>query len=55
MPTAANGIMAQLGLPTIADGDWVKKGTWGASEYGSVDLPVPLFPRIELQPLQAAG
>jgi methionyl-tRNA synthetase len=55
MPTAANGIMAQLGLPTIADGDWDKKGTWGASEYGSVDLPEPLFPRIEHQPLQAAG
>lgn len=47
IPTAADRIMAQLGLPAIADGDWAAKGGWGTATYGSIDPQGALFPRIE--------
>jgi methionyl-tRNA synthetase len=47
MPTAANRIMSQLGLPEIADGDWAKQGEWGGAIFGTVNPQGALFPRIE--------
>ena len=50
MPGTADRIMAQLGLPPVADGDWTSKGTWGAARVSHVVPAGPLFPRIEVEP-----
>ena len=47
MPTAANRIMAQLGLAEIGDGDWATRAEWGSAAFGSVNPQGALFPRIE--------
>jgi methionyl-tRNA synthetase len=47
MPASANRIMAQLGLPDIADSDWLTQGEWGAATFGTVNPQGALFPRIE--------
>jgi methionyl-tRNA synthetase len=49
IPTTADRIMGQLGLPAIEHGDLKKLGQWGAVEFGAVGMPEPLFPRIEVE------
>ena len=51
IPTTADRIMAQLGLPAVAADDWSGFGTWGARRVERVVLGEPLFPKIE----EAAG
>ncbi|CAN5552954.1 methionine--tRNA ligase [soil metagenome] len=48
IPTTSDKILAQLGLTPLQDGDWVKRGNWGADQYFRVGKPEPLFPRIDL-------
>ncbi|HEV2107447.1 MAG TPA: methionine--tRNA ligase [Thermomicrobiales bacterium] len=47
IPTTADRIMAQLGLPPVAQNDWVGAGTWGARTTTRVVPAEPLFPKIE--------
>jgi methionyl-tRNA synthetase len=49
MPATAQRIMEQLGLPELEDGDWRKRGGWGADTFATVGSPQPLFPRIEIE------
>ncbi len=49
MPGTADRLMAQLGLPPVADGDWATKGSWGADRVIRVVPDAPLFPRIEIE------
>ncbi|MGE3798375.1 MAG: methionine--tRNA ligase [Thermomicrobiales bacterium] len=47
MPDTADRIMDQLGLPPVAPGDLLTRGSWGSVTFGRVGAAVPLFPRIE--------
>jgi methionyl-tRNA synthetase len=49
IPGTSDRIMAQLGLPAVAGGDWQSVGTWGAAAFTKVNLAGPLFPRIEVE------
>ncbi|MEJ7763730.1 MAG: methionine--tRNA ligase [Thermomicrobiales bacterium] len=55
MPGTADRMMAQLGLPPVADGDWATLGTWGAARVSRVVPDGPLFPRIETENVTATG
>jgi methionyl-tRNA synthetase len=50
IPTTSDRIMAQLGLPTITDGAWIRDAHWGAATLTQVQPASPLFPRIETDP-----
>jgi methionyl-tRNA synthetase len=47
MPTTADRIMTQLGLPPVSPGAWVQEGEWGSAKLTKVERGEPLFPRIE--------
>lgn len=47
IPTTADRIMAQLGLPSIPDGAWTRDAEWGTTTFTRVNPAGPLFPRIE--------
>ena len=47
LPTTANRILAQLGLPPASDGDWTNRGEWGSQAFTAVVPDAPLFPKIE--------
>jgi methionyl-tRNA synthetase len=49
IPATANRIMDQLGLATVADGDWGTRTAWGSVTFGTVNPQGPLFPRIETE------
>ncbi|CAN5730952.1 methionine--tRNA ligase [soil metagenome] len=49
IPTTADRIMEQLGLPPLRAGDWKTRGNWGSDQFGEVGQAVPLFPRIEVE------
>ena len=47
LPTTADRILAQLGLPGVADGDWVDRARWDAQPFSMIQPSGTLFPRIE--------
>lgn len=47
IPTTADRIMSQLGLPPIANDAWIREALWGAATFTQVNPAGPLFPRIE--------
>lgn len=47
IPSTSSRILAQLGLPPAASGDWIEGGTWGSQPLGHVAPGEPLFPKIE--------
>ena len=51
LPSTADRILAQLGLPPVKDGDWRDAATWGAVTLSKVAPAGPLFPRIEADAL----
>lgn len=48
IPTGADRILAQLGLPPVGKGAWGERGTWGSEPLAQVVGGKLLFPRIEL-------
>jgi methionyl-tRNA synthetase len=47
IPSASDGIRSQLGLGPVAEGAWIREGTWGARTLERVSPGPLLFPRIE--------
>jgi methionyl-tRNA synthetase len=48
LPSTADKMMAQLGLPKVEPGDWARIGHWGAVRFDAVAPAGPIFPRIEV-------
>ncbi|HEV2654976.1 MAG TPA: class I tRNA ligase family protein, partial [Ktedonobacteraceae bacterium] len=47
IPTSSNRILAQLGLPPVANGAWEHEGAWGSVPLVKVVPGALLFPRID--------
>ena len=47
IPTAADGILAQLGLEPVDEDAWIHRATWGSEPLTHVVSGPLLFPRIE--------
>jgi methionyl-tRNA synthetase len=47
IPSACDRIRDQLGLEPLAEGAWIREGTWGSSALSQVSGGPLLFPRIE--------
>jgi len=47
IPAGCSRIRDQLGLEPLAEGAWIREGTWGSSALAKVSGGPLLFPRIE--------
>jgi len=49
MPSTADRIMEQLGLPPVVAPDWSVRTQWGSVTFDRVNPQGPMFPRIEIE------